>query len=189
MNSRCAVILGALALTGSLIPRSASACGGFFCSQAAPVNQAAERIVFSENGDGTVTDLRLRDPRMHEPGFRDDAWVPASVVDIDPRRFEPRSAPPVRTVAELPMSVAAHRGRVRLDGGQNISGWVRLVVRGRAGEVVTVRHAEVLEPSGDLHLKALHTKTFRELERKWPTAIEGTRAFFNLNERFGVQYW
>jgi MYXO-CTERM domain-containing protein len=31
------------------------ACGGFFCSAAQPVNQAAERIVFSENGDGTVT--------------------------------------------------------------------------------------------------------------------------------------
>jgi hypothetical protein len=34
---------------------SAEACGGFFCSQSAPVNQAAERIIFSENGDGTVT--------------------------------------------------------------------------------------------------------------------------------------
>lgn len=33
----------------------ALACGGFFCSQSAPVNQAAERIVFAENGDGTVT--------------------------------------------------------------------------------------------------------------------------------------
>jgi uncharacterized membrane protein YgcG len=31
------------------------ACGGFFCSQSQPVNQAAERIVFAENGDGTVT--------------------------------------------------------------------------------------------------------------------------------------
>jgi hypothetical protein len=33
----------------------AEACGGFFCSQSQPVNQAAERIVFAENGDGTVT--------------------------------------------------------------------------------------------------------------------------------------
>jgi hypothetical protein len=33
----------------------AEACGGFFCSQAQPVNQAAERIVFADNGDGTVT--------------------------------------------------------------------------------------------------------------------------------------
>ena len=36
-------------------PQDAEACGGFFCSQNAPVNQAAERIIFSENGDGTVT--------------------------------------------------------------------------------------------------------------------------------------
>jgi hypothetical protein len=34
---------------------SASACGGFFCSQQQPVNQAAERIIFADNGDGTIT--------------------------------------------------------------------------------------------------------------------------------------
>jgi MYXO-CTERM domain-containing protein len=45
----------ALGLTAGLTPGSASACGGFFCSQAAGVNQAAERIVFANNGDGTVT--------------------------------------------------------------------------------------------------------------------------------------
>jgi MYXO-CTERM domain-containing protein len=44
-----------VALAGGLVPSSASACGGFFCSQAAGVNQAAERIVFANNGDGTVT--------------------------------------------------------------------------------------------------------------------------------------
>ena len=33
----------------------AAACGGFFCSQQQPVNQAAERIIFADNGDGTIT--------------------------------------------------------------------------------------------------------------------------------------
>ncbi len=33
----------------------ADACGGFFCSQQQPVNQAAERIIFADHGDGTVT--------------------------------------------------------------------------------------------------------------------------------------
>ncbi|KJL41828.1 alpha-L-rhamnosidase [Microbacterium trichothecenolyticum] len=107
--------------------------------------------------DGTVTDLRLDDPAVHELGFAGEDWVAASVVDIDAARFEPRSAPPVRVVAELPMTPTSHAGRTRLDGGQNLSGWVRLVVRGRAGDVVTVRHAEVLEPSGDLHVKALRS--------------------------------
>src|SRR5688572_8635184 len=51
-----AVLVGAgLTLSASLSPRAASACGGFFCSQAQGVNQAAERIVFANNGDGTVT--------------------------------------------------------------------------------------------------------------------------------------
>jgi hypothetical protein len=50
------VVVGALALGGSALGASpAQACGGFFCSQAQPVNQAAERIIFSQNGNGTVT--------------------------------------------------------------------------------------------------------------------------------------
>jgi hypothetical protein len=38
-----------------LSPAPANACGGFFCSQQQPVNQAAERIIFADNGDGTIT--------------------------------------------------------------------------------------------------------------------------------------
>ena len=37
------------------LPQGAKACGGLFCSATAPVNQAAERIIFSKNADGTVT--------------------------------------------------------------------------------------------------------------------------------------
>lgn len=40
-----------------------------------------------------------------------------------------------------------------------------------------------------LHLKALHTKTFRELERRWPTASDGEHELQSIDERFGVQYW
>lgn len=36
-------------------PPPAHACGGFFCNNSQPVNQQAERIVFSHNEDGTVT--------------------------------------------------------------------------------------------------------------------------------------
>lgn len=40
----------------SIIPR-AHACGGFFCDSAQPVNQAAERIIFSHDDEGNVTAL------------------------------------------------------------------------------------------------------------------------------------
>lgn len=56
--SRFRFLLGfgsTLALILTALPMPAHACGGLFCSASAPVNQAAERIIFSKNADGTVT--------------------------------------------------------------------------------------------------------------------------------------
>jgi hypothetical protein len=56
--SRNRLILGfgaALALGLIAHAEPAQACGGFFCSASAPINQAAERIIFSKNPDQTVT--------------------------------------------------------------------------------------------------------------------------------------
>jgi hypothetical protein len=44
-----------IALLGLTSVKPAAACGGFFCSQQGAVNQAAEGVVFSDNGDGTIT--------------------------------------------------------------------------------------------------------------------------------------
>ena len=49
-------VLGIAAWAASAwLPSAALACGGFFCNRAQPVNQAAEGIIFADNGDGTVT--------------------------------------------------------------------------------------------------------------------------------------
>ena len=45
----------------------------------------------------------------------------------------------------------------RLDAGQNVTGWVRIRVRGSTDASVTVRHAEVLEPDGSLHTRSLRS--------------------------------
>ena len=57
MSRNRLVLSFASALVLSLIarPEPAQACGGFFCSASAPINQAAERIIFSKNADQTVT--------------------------------------------------------------------------------------------------------------------------------------
>lgn len=48
-------VTGSVFTTASLLPAVALACGGFFCNQNQPVNQAAESIIFADNGDGTTT--------------------------------------------------------------------------------------------------------------------------------------
>lgn len=40
-----------------------------------------------------------------------------------------------------------------------------------------------------LHLRQGHTAVFRELERRWPGALEAEHELHTLDERFGVQYW
>ena len=52
------VLSGLACLAGGLVePTSARACGGFFCSRSQPVDQSAERIIFVDSDDGTVTAL------------------------------------------------------------------------------------------------------------------------------------
>lgn len=54
-RSRYALLGAALASVATLASAPAEACGGFFCNAAQPVNQAAERILFAQAADGTVT--------------------------------------------------------------------------------------------------------------------------------------
>jgi uncharacterized membrane protein YgcG len=48
-------ILAVAACATFIAPRPAHACGGLFCSASAPVNQAAERIIFAHGSDGMFT--------------------------------------------------------------------------------------------------------------------------------------
>src|SRR3954470_5237961 len=52
---RVPLVMTAVWAVGTLLPTTARACGGFFCNSAQPVNQAAEGIIFADNGDGTTT--------------------------------------------------------------------------------------------------------------------------------------
>src|SRR4051794_22905956 len=79
-------VLGIAAWAASFaLPSTALACGGFFCNQAQPVNQAAEGIIFADNGDGTVTAVIQI---MYEGPSKNFSWllpissVPKSDSDI-----------------------------------------------------------------------------------------------------------
>ena len=70
LGTTLAAALGGAAVLAA--PAPAAACGGLFCSSANPVNQAAEQIVFSDNGDGTVTAIIQI---MYQGPAHEFAWV------------------------------------------------------------------------------------------------------------------
>ena len=131
--------------------------------------------------DGATIDLRQHKLGWQQPGYDATDWKPAKVTPFDPSLIEPRSAPPVRPVARFEVEpVVGPDGSVRLDCGQNIAGFVRLRVKGKAGDQVTVRHAEVLEPDGSLHTRSLRSARATDsytLADDQPTELEPAFTF------------
>ncbi|MFJ2620332.1 family 78 glycoside hydrolase catalytic domain [Glutamicibacter sp. NPDC087344] len=107
---------------------------------------------------GQHIDARLRDDRWLTVAGEELGWEPARRVDAPAADFEPYTAPPVQRVAELtPQKVwKSPSGKTLIDFGQNLVGWLKLTVRGEAGQEITVRHAEVLE-NDELGVRPLRT--------------------------------
>jgi alpha-L-rhamnosidase len=110
--------------------------------------------------EGEHYDARLEQPGWSAPGVDDSAGLPCWVTAFDPGALVAPDGPPVRPVAEVPVSevLTSPGGRTLLDFGQNLVGTLRIRVRGASGTVVTLRHAEVLE-HGELAVRPLRTAT------------------------------
>jgi len=83
---------------------------------------------------------------------------PVEVLDDASVRFEPYVGPPVVPVETLTVNDAwlSPTGRMIVDFGENVVGWVRAEVTGESGRVVTLRHAEVLE-KGEIGIRPLRS--------------------------------
>jgi len=106
---------------------------------------------------GESYDARKEMPGWSKPGFDDSNWQPAVSKTGTNAKVEPHPGVPVRPIEEMPaMTVREHQPGVFIfDLGQNISGVIRLKVKGKAGDKVTIRYAEVLHNDGRLSTENL----------------------------------
>lgn len=100
--------------------------------------------------DGQTVDARRESRGWAAPGFDDSGWLGVHRVDFDLDRLDrPIAEPVVRYESIKPQEIwTSPSGKTLIDFGQNLVGWLRFTVQGRAGQVITVRHAEVLEHGG-----------------------------------------
>ncbi|MCU0794932.1 MAG: glycoside hydrolase family 78 protein [Akkermansiaceae bacterium] len=106
---------------------------------------------------GETYDARKEMPGWSKPGFDDGKWEQAVVKTGTDARVLPHPGPPVRPIMEMPTQTVTPRGEGTyiFDLGQNISGVVRLKVRGQAGDRITLRHAEILHQDGRMSTENL----------------------------------
>lgn len=101
--------------------------------------------------DGETYDARV--------SLDDLAWRSASLerLRVSPRIVADSGAPVRAHEHMVPVSCTEVAGALVYDFGQNFAGVVDLAIDGRDGQVVTVRHAEILKPDGTLNTDFLRT--------------------------------
>jgi alpha-L-rhamnosidase len=135
-------------------------------------------VRFSSIYDGCTIDYTQEKDDWKTAGYDDSEWAPVSIHHLDKEILAQRITPPVEVIKELPLNIVREPNRYLLESPQNIAGWVRLKVRGKAGQTIVVRHSEVLEPDGALHTRALRSAKATD------TYVLSSDGVFSLEPKF-----
>ncbi|MDR1704654.1 MAG: glycoside hydrolase family 78 protein, partial [Clostridiales bacterium] len=143
-------------------------------------------VLFSELYHGEIYDARLEQPGWNEPGFDCGTWLIPERLDYPLENLRPQDGPLVRRREVLPVKevIITPKGETVLDFGQNMTGWVRFAVKGKAGDKVVLRHAEVLDSEGNFY-----TENMRGAKNEITYILGGEEAVFEPHFTFqGFRY-
>ena len=116
-------------------------------------------VVWSDIYDGEEYDARQEQAGWSAAGFHDQDWKSVAPMDAPKAKIVAPAGPPVRKIDELNVRTVFQTpaGDTVLDMGQNMVGWVKFRVTAPAGTVIALRHAEVLDKSGNFYTANLRT--------------------------------
>lgn len=121
-------------------------------------------ILWSDLLDGEAVDLRKKNYGWSEPNYNDKNWSNVYVQPLDSTKLVWQRSQPIQAIRELnPVAVKKiSKGVYVFDFGQEIAGWCRLRVQGKAGTHIRIRHAELLKKNGDIDMSNLWGTTQQE---------------------------
>ena len=102
--------------------------------------------------DGETYDARKMWDGWTRPGFDDSQWIHAERTAIPLGTLRGAMAPNMKVVRQVtPVAITKKGGKVVLDMGQNMAGWLKVrMSRLQAGDSVVIRFAERLDSAGNL---------------------------------------
>jgi alpha-L-rhamnosidase len=102
---------------------------------------------------GCLYDARKELHGWDSPHCDDSGWHYATVDSAVSAQLEAHPGAPIARIQDIrPRKLTEPKPGVYVfDLGQNMVGWVRLKAKGTAGQRVTVRHAEMLNPDGTIY--------------------------------------
>jgi len=102
---------------------------------------------------GLIRYSELYDGELFDAGYIEKAWQPVKLLVHTKSILIPSNAEPVKKQEVFkPVRVfKTPKDEQVFDFSQNISGWVKLRVRGKAGDTVRLFHAELLDSLGNFY--------------------------------------
>jgi alpha-L-rhamnosidase len=106
--------------------------------------------------DGEEYDARKELGDWNRTGYDDTNWIPAGRVSIPSGTLRAQMMPGMKVTESLkPVSIRKQGDKQILDIGQNMAGWLRIRIKGQAGDSIRLRFAERLQPDGEIFTKNL----------------------------------
>jgi len=135
---------------------------------------------------GCVYDARQQFPGWDNNGFA-AKWQSAQVDTSVKANLVAHPGEPMRRTEELVAQKVSQPapGIYVFDLGQNMVGWARVKLKGRAGQKVVVRHAEMLNPDGTIYITNLRAAAATDT---YVLAGEGKRAYEPYFTFHGFRY-
>ena len=111
-------------------------------------------IIANNEFDGEEYDARKEMPNWSKPGFDDYNWMNVDLTDAPQGNLEAQLNQNIKIMEVLsPKSITEPKpGIYVIDMGQNMVGWVSMKVKGKTGDQVTLRFAEVLSDNGMVYM-------------------------------------
>lgn len=107
--------------------------------------------------DGEEYDATKELSGWDNPGYDDSKWLKAQLVKSPGGKVEAQMNENMKVMQTVkPVSITKlYEGKYILDMGQNMAGWLKIKVRGKRGDKVTLKFAESLQPDGELYRENL----------------------------------
>lgn len=114
-------------------------------------------IRFAEIYHGETVDAREEKAGWSTAAFNDASWSGVKIGDYANNNLLATFNEPIRkkeifTPAKL---IITPKGEKVIDFGQNLVGWVQVKVKGKAGDQIVIKHAEVLDKFGNFYTENL----------------------------------
>ncbi len=116
-------------------------------------------VLFSEIYDGEIYDARLEQEGWNTSGFREETWKGVNLVEYNKEVLSAQAGTRVKEIEPVPAKriLITPKGDKVIDFGQNMTGWIRFKVNGKAGDKVILQCFEVLDSEGNVYLDNLRS--------------------------------